>query len=191
MTNNSNKNNDEPDASQAHRRWSDSEFVVIGRVVKPHGVRGEVCVFPMTDDSKRFNLLKYVFISNNENSHVFATVAKTNVRARDVVVKLEGVDTRDQAEKLRGLFFEIYQKDCMPLEEGAYYIFELIGMEVRTQDGQLIGLIEDVQDFPANDIYVVKSGGREVLIPVIADVVKSIDVTQGIVTIDPIEGLLD
>ena len=191
MTNNLNGNGDESRALQARRKSLELEFVIIGRVTKPHGLRGEICIFPITDDPERFGLLKSVFVGDGENRRVSANVERAKVRSHDVIVKLEGVDSRDQAEELRGSFFEIRREDCLPLEEGAHYIFELIGMEVKTLDGQSIGRIKDVIDYPANDVYVVKSDRREVLIPVIQDVVKSVDVTQGVVIIDPIEGLLD
>ena len=177
--------------SEREQKSTPIDFVIIGRVIKPHGIHGAISVFPMTDDPERFSLLKSVFVGDGESKRFSFDVENIVIRNRDVIVKLHGVNTRDQAESLRGSFFEIRRKECMPLEDDAHYIFELVGMEVKTVDNQSIGTIVDVIDYPANDVYVVESEKGEILIPVIHDVVKSIDKSQGIVTIAPIEGLLE
>ena len=85
----------------------------------------------------------------------------------------------------------IHRDECLELSEDTYYIFELIGLEVITTEGESIGFIEDVYDLPANDVYVVKEKAREILIPAVKEIVKKVDIEKREIVIEPIEGLLE
>ncbi len=165
--------------------------IVIGKVVSVHGIRGEVRVYPFTDDPERFERLDEVYLLKN---HVVRLVHIESVRVQKNVVILgftEIVD-RDEAEKLKDWELAIPVESLQKLPEGRYYIYQLVGMRVLTMEQRELGVLTEVLQTGANDVYVVKnSGGKEVLIPAIKSVVKQVDLEAREIWIDPIPGLLD
>jgi 16S rRNA processing protein RimM len=167
------------------------EFVIIGRINRPHGIRGEMKIEPMTDDPNRFNLLKSVFLRRDEDKGISFEIEHIREAGPRILLKMRGISTPEEAARWTGAYIEIPRSECLPLPDGMHYQFEIIGLEVKTRQGLLIGTIEDVIPYPANDVYLVKAGDKEILIPVIADVIDRIDTEEGVVVINPIEGLLD
>jgi 16S rRNA processing protein RimM len=110
-------------------------------------------------------------------------------QGRTLVVKLQGVDTLEQAEALRGALLEIPTSEAPPPPEGAYYQHQVMGLQVWTADGQLLGRVADILETGSNDVYVVRGPEGEKLVPAIADVVVSVDIGAGRITIQPIPGL--
>jgi len=168
-----------------------AERIVIGKIVSAHGIKGEVKVYPWTDDTDRFGLLKEVLIVKDEvvrTVHIVSARTHKNV----VILALREFNSVNEAQELAGWNVEIEHKDLLPLPEGRYYIFQLVGLKVRTLDGQELGVLSEVLQTGANDVYVVKGpGGKEVLIPALKSVVKQIDLDAQQVLIDPLPGLLE
>ena len=164
------------------------EFLEAGKIVSIHGLRGEVKVMPYTDTPELLAEFDRLFIGR-EHSEI--TVERSRVFKNMVIMKLEGTDTPEAAEKLRNKMLFMHRDD-LELDEDTYFIADLIGMEVRDADtGEVYGEIADVMQTGANDVYVVKGTDREYLVPAIADVVKSTDVDGNIMTIHVIDGLFD
>jgi 16S rRNA processing protein RimM len=159
--------------------------VAVARVLGAWGVRGEVSVEPMAAPGVLVARLEVVVRDNP------TTVERVGRAGGKVRLKLAGIDQREQAAELRGEWVLAREDTLPPLPEGEYYRFQLLGLLVITTDGREVGVIEDVFSTPENDVYVVRGGAREALIPAVDDVVLDIDLPEGVVTIDAIPGLLE
>lgn len=161
-------------------------FLTIGRVVAPWGIKGAVKVEVTTDFPERFATGKTVYLNEQPRQ------IEWSQRSRQMlIVKLAGIDTREQAEKLRQAELEIPAAEAMPLPAGEYYQYQILGLEVWTRTGRHLGRVVDILATGSNDVYVVDTTQGEVLIPAIQDVVLDIDLDQRRMTIEPIEGLLE
>jgi 16S rRNA processing protein RimM len=156
-------------------------------VLRPHGVRGELRVAPF--DPEAPNLQPGCTVWAGEQRYTVR--ASRPAGAGAWLLALQGVRTRDEAEALRGALLEVPDAELRRSSEDAYFVFELVGLRVVTDEGTTIGVIEDVLATGANDVYVVRSGDAEVLVPAIADVVRAIDLEAGEVRITPLPGLFD
>ncbi|HDN79898.1 MAG: 16S rRNA processing protein RimM [Chloroflexi bacterium] len=163
------------------------KYISIGRVVAPWGDRGEVKVKVLTDFPERFALLEKVYIGKTARPF---QVKGFRFHKGFAILQLEGFHTRSQAEALRGQFIQIPIEEVMPLEEGEYYEFEIIGLEVRTEEGKFLGKVKEIIYTGANDVYVVEGPEGEVLIPAIEDVILDINLAEGRMTVRLMEGLL-
>jgi len=164
---------------------SDLEFITIGRILVHWGIKGKLKVKVITDFPQRFAPSATVYISRQP-----MTIDSTEWHKGDVIIKLNAVDSIEAARRLQGQPVEIHPSQIYSLPEGQYYQFQLIGLEVWTTQGELLGNISEVLTAKSNDNYVVKGNEGEILIPAIEDVVKSIDLNQGRVVIEAIPGLL-
>jgi 16S rRNA processing protein RimM len=162
--------------------------VLIGEVIKPHGVQGELKVHPITDNPLRFKKLKEVILVQNQFSRRLHVV-NANVQSGVVYLTLEGVNTRDEADKLRGWAVKIDRADVPPLKEGWYY-FELEGMQVYERD-TLLGTLTQVIRTGANDVYLVKGSNGEICVPALKSVVKNVDVPEKRMDVELPPGLLE
>lgn len=162
------------------------DFLTVGRVLTSWGKRGEIKVQVLTDFSQRFFPQTPVYIRGK----VF-TIEESRWHKGHVLLKLNGVDDIEGAKSLAGSWVEIPAADAFPLEEGRYYHHQLIGLDVWTTQGRFLGKVAEVLVALSNDIYVVKTSGKEILIPAIEDVVTSIDLSKRIMAIEAIPGLLD
>lgn len=147
--------------------------VLIGEVIKPHGVQGEVKVHPITDNPQRFKTLKEVTLVQNQVRRRL-NVLEANVLPEGIILTFEGIDTRDEAEKLRGWAIKIDRSEVPPLKEGWYY-FELEGLQVYEGE-TLLGRLTQVIQTGANDVYLVKGPKGEICVPALKSVVKNVDV---------------
>jgi 16S rRNA processing protein RimM len=161
------------------------EFLIIGRILAPWGIRGEVKVEVVTDFPERFAPHKVVYLNTRQ-----LEIESCRPHKEHLVVKLATVDSVEEAEKLRGQDLTIPRSELYPLSEGKYYAFQLIGLKVVTTEGKNMGKITDIMTTASNDVYIVKRKKGEILIPAIEDVVKSIDLKKGKIVIEAIEGLL-
>ncbi len=178
----------------SNRRGSESKnseprFLVVGQVAKPHGVRGEVSVLPLTDLPERFNWIDVIYIG--ENAPVPVAIESTRFHKGRPLLKLSGYDTREQAARLRGQLLQVPEDQAIPLEENEYFIFQVLGLSVETIEGSQLGTLTDVIETGANNVFVVKGSQGEILIPDIPDVVSSIDFEQKRMIIHPLPGLLN
>ncbi len=167
------------------------EFVIIGQIVKPHGVRGALKVLPLTDDPKRFSSLTQVYLGEEDRQGEPVGIKKVQFQAGNIILTLENINSREEAELWRRQYVQIPAGETMPLPDGAYYFYQLIGLKVITNAGDVVGVVEDVASYPANDVFVVVDSEREYLIPDIPDVIEKVDVDAGEIIINPIPGLLD
>ena len=168
------------------------DLVTVGIIVKPHGINGQVKVLPTTDDSKRFSLLKRVFLQSPTGGQLEATVVQARYHHNEVILQLDICSTRADAEQFRNWEIQIPKEECLPLPEGRYYIFDLIGLRAESLDGVLIGIVKDVLSITNNDLFVIETPGKkEVLVPFVQEFVKDVDIAGGRVLIQPIEGLLE
>ena len=166
-------------------------MIAVGRITRGVGLKGELNVSLLTDSSERFDQLKTVWIGTDESlagKHAVVDVRKTNSA---VVLKLKDVDSRTAADGFRGQMVFVASKDAVAPKKGSYFIHDIIGMEVETETGEQIGIVQDVMQLPANDVWVVVKGDKEYLIPAIKDVIRSVDVQRRRVVIRPLEGLLE
>ncbi|MBP3747793.1 MAG: 16S rRNA processing protein RimM [Ruminococcus sp.] len=164
------------------------QYLEAGKIVTTHGIRGEVKIMPYTDSPDLLCEFDRLFIGRNHDEII---VERARVFKNTVIAKLEGVDTPEAAEKLRNKLLYMHRDD-LELDEGTYFIQDLIGLEVRDADSDKVyGKITDVMQTGANDVYVIKGDEREYLVPAIADVIISTDVDEGFMTIRPLDGLFD
>lgn len=162
----------------------------IGQIVNTHGIKGEIKVTPFTNDITRFDDLKEVYVKSKKESKLYK-VEGVIYHKNMVLIKLEGINTPEQADLLRNAYLEVDREHAVPLEEGTYYIVDLIGLEVYTEEGKLLGKVDDIYNTGANDIYVIKDElGKQVLLPGIKDVIKNVDLEGGKITVHLIPGLI-
>ncbi|HID39682.1 MAG TPA: 16S rRNA processing protein RimM [Calditrichaeota bacterium] len=164
---------------------------LVGKVLKPQGIKGEVKAQVITSIPEHFTELKQLYINEDDRWQALL-VESVRLTGRFVYIKFAGIHSRNEAEKLRDRELFIEQNDLLPLENDAFYIHDLIGLNVENESGQRLGTITDVESYPANDVYVVSSaGGDEYLIPAIIDVVLHVDLQTRKMVIREMEGLLD
>ena len=158
----------------------------IGQIINTFGIKGEVKVFPLTDDIKRFDDLETVYVKNKKESQLY-NIESIKYHKNFVLIKFKGINTVEQAEILRNSYLEV----AIPLNEGEYFIADLIGLEVYSDEGKLIGKVDDIYNTGANDIYVVKDDlGKQTLLPGIKDVIKNVDLEKGQIIVHLIPGLI-
>jgi len=167
------------------------DYFEIGKIVNTVGVRGEIRVFPTTDDVKRFDMLKEITVVCPRGEQRVFPVQKTRYYRNLVMLMLEGVSNMDEAAKLKGSTIVVSRADALPLSEGEYYVPDLIGLRVVSDEGVEIGLLTNVLATGANDVYVVKQpSGKEILLPAIKQCILSVDLENSVMTVHVLEGLL-
>ena len=166
------------------------EYIEIGQIVNTNGLKGVVKVNPFTDDISKFEDLKYVYIQlKNELKKV--KIVQVRYNKNQVLLKLEGIDSIEEAEKYRNFYLKTEKESQEDLGEDTYYIVDLIGLDVYSDKNEYLGKIEDVFPTGSNDVYVVKDNlGKQILIPAIADVVKEVDLKNKKMIINLIPGLV-
>lgn len=166
------------------------EYIEIGQIVNTNGLKGVVKVNPFTDDISKFEELKYVYIQlKSELKKV--KIEQVRYNKNQVLLKLEGIDSIEEAEKYRNFYLKTEKESQEDLGEDTYYIVDLIGIDVYSDKNEYLGKIEDVFPTGSNDVYVVKDNlGKQILIPAIADVVKEVDLKNKKMIINLIPGLV-
>lgn len=163
----------------------------IGQIINTFGIKGEVKVKPFTEDIRRFDKLKKVNIQQ-KNSKKEYEIENVKYHKEMVILKLKGIDKIEQAELLKNSYLKIDRNDEEPLEKGTYYIVDLLGLSVYTDENILLGTLDDIYNTGSNDIYVVKDElGKQTLLPAIQDVIKQIDMEKKKIIVHIIKGLLD
>ena len=167
--------------------------LVIGKITAAHGVRGEVTVFPLTDDARRFLKLKDVFLCNEDAENESAITIKNARIDRDrVLVKFEGCEDRDKAESYKGRFISVDRKDAVKLKEGSYFIEDLKGLNVTDDNIGELGSIKDVyKSGPKHIVMVQRSGKQDLLIPFAKEIFYDVRPEDGVVKCCLPEGLYE
>jgi len=166
------------------------ERLEIGQIVNTFGIKGQVKVVPFTDDITRFDYLKNVYVKTKKETKQYE-VEEVKYHKNFVLLKFKGINWVEEAETLRDSFLEVERSDAIPLEEDTYYIVDLIGLEVYSDEDKLLGKLEDIFNTGSNDIYVVKDElGKQLLLPAISEVIKQINIEEGKIIVHLIEGLM-
>lgn len=165
------------------------EYFEIGQIVNTFGIKGMVKVVPYTDDITRFDDLKNVYVVTKHMNKQY-DIEEVKYHKNMVLLKFKGIDKVEEAENLRNAILKVERKDAAKLEEGSYYIADLLGMQVYTDEGEFLGVLEDIYNTGSNDIYVVKTKEhKQILLPAIQDVVKQINLEENRITVHILEGL--
>lgn len=166
-----------------------SDKLEIGQIVNTKGLKGELRVNSFSEDSNRFETIDTILLKIKKEYKEYK-IEKVGYSKNQVILKLKGIDTIEQAELLKNVYIYIYRKQLGELPEGTYYIADLIGLDVVTIDGEKIGIVDDIFSTGSNDVYVVKDDlGKQKLLPAIDDVLKDIDIENGKIVVNLIEGL--
>lgn len=161
------------------------ELIRIGRIIKPHGLRGEMKVIPLTGDKKRFELLESVKLRGADYK-----IESIKYQTKYIILKFRGIDSIETAETYRNEYIEIERIESYQPDEGKYFYYQLEGLKVKTVEGRLLGEIVEIMQLPANDVYVVHNAeGGEILLPAVDDVVKKIDIENGVMLVELLKGL--
>jgi 16S rRNA processing protein RimM len=165
---------------------SKDDYLVVARVVAAHGIRGEVRCEVITDFPERFRSTSRLFLGS---VHTPVDVERARSQKGSLLLKLADVDTRDAAERLRGVTLSVPGTEAVPLPPGTYFWHDIIGLRVVTTAGDDLGQVAEILQTGGNDVYVVKRGDAELLIPAIKDVVRGVDLGAGVMTVEMMEGL--
>ena len=165
--------------------------VSIGRVVGTHGLNGEVKLIPAARDRERFATLQRVYLEGGEGPADGWQVLEAWEHKSTVVLELEGIETIEEAERLVGRELWVDERDAVELEEGEYFVHDLVGMDVVTDRGRTIGKIAEVLDGPGNDIYVVRGPRGEMMVPAVGAIVLKVDLEARRMLIHDLPGLLE
>jgi 16S rRNA processing protein RimM len=172
---------------ETQRARQPGEYLVVGRVVRPHGVRGALLIEPLSKIIDSLEPGSRVFLGEGNRSVELISSAYHQGRLR---VSLRGVDDRDQAEQFRGMEVKIRTSQAAPLDEDEYYYWQIIGLQAVLESGEALGEIVDILETGANDVYIVRRlDGEELLLPAIASVILKVDLEAGTITVRLMPGL--
>ena len=165
------------------------EYLEIGKIVNTYGIKGFVKVIPYTDNITRFKKLKTVFIEK-KNELIQQTIEEVKYSKNVVLLKFKEISNIETAEKLKNCYIKINRKDAVTLPENSYFIVDLLGLEVYTKEGKLLGKVDDIFPTGSNDVYVVKDEfGKQILLPAIKSLIKEVNIINNKIIVDLIEGL--
>ena len=166
------------------------EYFEIGQIVNTSGLKGVLKIKPFTDDIKKFSNLKTIYIKTKNGLTEFK-IEQVRYVKNMVMLKLAGIDIVEEAEKYRNLYIKVLRDQEEELEEGSYYVVDILGCKVNTDANQELGKIVDVFQTGSNDVYVVKDEqGKQILLPAIKQVIKNVDIKNKIITVHLLEGLV-
>ena len=174
--------------NNAHNSNHDT-LVTIGRVIKARGLRGEIKVESLSNVSDRFKFLHEVTLELKNGKNINFNIEYSRISGVNIIFKLNGIDNRDAAEKLRGAYINVKLDNVAPLEDNSYYNFDLVGMGVFDSDNNKIGSVTRIEQYPANDVIVVEKETEEVMIPAIKEFIVDVDLKSKKLTINLPEGL--
>lgn len=185
--------------ADSHRQGSgasrdpEPSYVVVGQVRRPHGIGGEVRVEILTDYPERLVQHDYLYLAHPQSPDEVEVYALESVRPHKgiLLIKLGGCDDRDAAEEFRGMLVQIPLEEAVPLEEGEYYYFQLIDMDVETETGEWLGRVADVVEAGAHDVYIVRGPRGEILLPAIEDVILELDTERREMVVHLLPGMLE
>lgn len=167
------------------------QLLKVGIISSTHGIRGQVKIYPTTDDVRRFDDLKTVILKAKGTEQTLHVEAVQYFK-QFVIVKFKEYNNINDVEQYKNAELFVTREDAVPLEEDEYFIADLIGLIVETDEGQMLGEVADVIQTGANDVYVVRTAEeKELLLPAIRDCVRSVDMKNGKITIHLMDGLLD
>ena len=165
------------------------EYFQIGRIVNTHGIKGELKVVPLTNNPERFEKLESVLLDRNNNLEKHKIDGIKYLKGF-VVLKLEGVDTIEDAQAFKGVFILVDRKNAVKLPKDSFFICDLIGSEVRNVEGMILGKLTDILSTGGNDVFVIKGeNGSELLLPALKSVFRKVSTEERTITVEVPEGL--
>jgi 16S rRNA processing protein RimM len=166
------------------------QYLKVGQIINTHGIKGEVKVYPLTDDIRRFKKLKFVLIKNHESYDRYDIDGVKFVKDLPIL-KLSKIDSMNDAEKYKNQYLYIDRENAVKLPEDSYFIADLIGLKVITQNNEVLGELVSVLPTGSNDVYEIKKeDGKTFLIPAIGEVILKVDIENRIMIINLLEGLI-
>lgn len=167
------------------------KYLEIGQIVNTFGIKGQVKIVPFTDDITRYDELKEIYVEKKNELKLFQ-IEQVNYKKNMVILKLKGIETVEEAEKLRNCYLKIDRKDAKKLPKDTYFIVDLLGLDVYTDEGKLLGKVDDIYNAGSSDIYVIKDElGKQILLPAIKDVLKEVGLENQKIIVHLIKGLVD
>lgn len=167
------------------------DLLRVGVITTTHGVRGEVKVFPTTEDPKRFKKLKTVILDDGRQQ-MELEIASVKFFKNLVILKFKEFDNINDVERFKKATLWVTRENAIPLEEGEYYIADLIDLAVVSDEGEELGVLSDVLETGANDVYVVsKKGVQDLLLPNIPECILDVNLEEGVMTVHVMKGLRD
>ncbi len=167
------------------------DLLQVGIITSTHGVRGEVKVYPTTDDPRRFRRLKEVVLDTGKEKRNLE-IESVKFFKQFVILKFKGLDNMNDIEKYRQKSLYVTRKNAVRLQKDEYFIADLIGLKVQDEEGTELGTVKDVIETGANDVYEVEmADGRSLLLPAIKQCILNVDVENGTMQVHVLEGLLD
>ncbi|MBP1925468.1 16S rRNA processing protein RimM [Sedimentibacter acidaminivorans] len=164
------------------------DYIKVGKIVNTHGVKGCIKCVPFTDDLERFDDLEYVY---TEKDNIKRKIKEVWYRKGTVYLTLENIEDMSTAESFKNSYISIFEDQLRDLPEDTYYLFELEGMKVYSDEGEYIGEISEIYQPGANDVYEIKNNDKTYLIPAVKEVVKEVNMKDRKIIINVIEGLLE
>ena len=167
------------------------EYFELGQIVNHFGIKGMVKVNPFTEDISQFETLDSLLLEKDKKL-IEIQIEEVKYSKNQVLLKIKGIDSIEEAEKYRGCYLKIKRSDAKKLPENTYFIADLIGMSVYTDEGILLGKVDDIYNSGASDIYVVKDEmGKQILLPAIPEVIKQVDLETEKIIVHILKGLLE
>ena len=166
------------------------QYFEIGQIVNHFGIKGMVKVNPFTDDISQFEEMETILV-DKKGSLLEIQIEEVKYSKNQVLLKLKGIETVNDAEKYRNCYLKLPREKARKLPKNTYFIADLIGLEVYTEEGNLLGKVDDIYNTGASDIYVIKDElGKQILLPAIKDVIKQIDLEQEKIVVHLLDGLV-
>ena len=166
------------------------QYFEIGQIVNTFGIKGVVKVNPFTDDISQFEEMETILVDKKGNL-LEIQIEEVKYSKNQVLLKLKGIETVEEAEKYRNCYLKLPREKARKLPKNTYFIADLIGLEVYTEEGKLLGKVDDIYNTGASDIYVIKDElGKQILLPAIKDVIKQIDLEQEKIVVHLLDGLV-
>lgn len=165
-------------------------YTVVGKITNTHGVKGELKIFPLTDDIKRFDYLKRAYIGENK---IQVNLEKVRYHKNLAVIKFKEYDDINEVLKFKSDYIYVDDEEKVILPENHFFIYDLIDSQVFDMEANLIGTLIDVLQGPSNDVYVVKNmdKNKEYLIPAVKEFIKEVNIPNKKIVINPIEGMIE
>ncbi len=154
--------------------------VIIGKIVAPHGVRGDIRILPLTEKPEQFLKLNYLLLDNGQQLRI----GNVRFHKKMILASAEEITNMNEAELLRGKNVSIFSEDLPPLEEGRFYVSDLLGLKVSLEDGKDLGRLKDIISTGNNDVYVIEvPGDKDILLPALKIYVKKIDLNEKLIVV--------
>lgn len=166
------------------------QYFEIGQIVNTFGIKGMVKVNPFTDDISQFEEMETILVDKKGNL-LEIQIEEVKYSKNQVLLKLKGIETVEEAEKYRNCYLKLPREKARKLPKNTYFIADLIGLEVYTEEGKLLGKVDDIYNTGASDIYIIKDTlGKQILLPAIKEVIKQIDLEQEKIVVHLLDGLV-